>query len=141
MTFRLPMVLALGAMIALACNSKPSGDDTDVSDTDTTVDTTVEDTDVADTDPVVCDATSDTDTTVPCGECLACAAPTTCATEFAACTADAECAALFTCVSGCTTGETCVGDCIAAHPDGQTALGPLQTCVTAACPNSCGVPQ
>jgi hypothetical protein len=141
MTFRLPMLFAFGAMIALACNSKPSGDDdTDATDTDV-VDTNVEDTDVADTDPVECDASSDTDTTVECLSCIACAAPTSCATEYAACTGDAECAALFTCITSCTDGEACVAACGEAHPDGQATLGPLQECAQGACPNSCGVPQ
>lgn len=135
MSFRLPMLFAVSAAIAIACSSKPSGDDTDVSDTDI-VDTNVQDTDVADTDLVVCDASSDTDTNVLCSSCVTCAAPTSCPTEYAACMADADCSALIGCIGACAD-ETCVSACVETHSAGQALAEPIQMCAVASCPNSC----
>lgn len=140
MSFRFPMAVLFGAMLAFACTPKTTDktDDTDTSDTDVvdTNDTVVDDTDVVDTDPVECDV-SDTDTTGDCATCAPCVANTTCSTEGDACKADTECNALFTCVIGCGTDETCFEGCSTDHPTGLTLFNPLRECIGTECPNSC----
>lgn len=136
MTFRLPMAFVLGALLATGCTAKT----VDPTDTDVASDTdvVVEDTDVADTDLVVCDNATDTDATVTCTQCLGCAAPTGCPTEYTACQADVDCKGLFDCLVGCSPADTsCPDACASAHTGAVALFQPIADCVIPLCPNSC----
>jgi hypothetical protein len=73
-----------------------------------------------------------------CASCTQCALGGPCAELYSTCQSDPDCAAIDGCAASCNNDPTCLQNCAAQNPNGQSAYEAVLGCVDCQqCPTAC----